>query len=197
MPKNIYGVSKTAAEDLCQLFHRGYQLPCLILRTSRFFLEEDDNPQLRQSYENANIKVNELLYRRVDLSDVVSAHLRAMEKAPMLGFGKYIISATTPFTTEDVIDLKKNAIGVVQAKCKEYKEIYAAKGWRMFPKIDRVYVNQRAREELGWSPQYDFQYVLESLAKGGDFCSPLARMIGVKGYHEQAFEEGPYPVSSR
>src|SRR5262249_15599630 len=35
IPKNIYGVTKTAAEDLCELFHRNHRLPCLILRTSR------------------------------------------------------------------------------------------------------------------------------------------------------------------
>jgi hypothetical protein len=35
-PKNIYGITKLAAENLCELFHRYYGLPCLILRTSRF-----------------------------------------------------------------------------------------------------------------------------------------------------------------
>ena len=37
VPKNIYGVTKVAAEDLCELFHRLHRLPCLVLRTSRFF----------------------------------------------------------------------------------------------------------------------------------------------------------------
>jgi UDP-glucose 4-epimerase len=37
VPKNIYGVTKVAAEDLCELFHRRQGLACLILRTSRFF----------------------------------------------------------------------------------------------------------------------------------------------------------------
>src|ERR687897_1214116 len=38
-PKNIYGVTKLAAENLCELFYRIRRLPCLILRTSRFFPE--------------------------------------------------------------------------------------------------------------------------------------------------------------
>ena len=42
VPRNIYGVTKTAAEDLCELFHRLHGLPCIVLRTSRFFPEEDD-----------------------------------------------------------------------------------------------------------------------------------------------------------
>src|SRR5205814_4719611 len=37
VPRNVYGVTKTAAEDLCELVHRDSDLPCLVLRTSRFF----------------------------------------------------------------------------------------------------------------------------------------------------------------
>src|SRR5262245_30761605 len=106
VPKNIYGVTKTAAEDLCELFHRKHRLPCLVLRTSRFFPEEDDHKDTRQAYADDNIKANEFLYRRVDLEDVVSAHLLALEKAPELGFGRYIISATTPFTRDDLFELR-------------------------------------------------------------------------------------------
>ena len=95
VPKNIYGVTKTAAEELCELFHRSHGLPCLVLRTSRFFPEADDNPELRQQYEDLNLKVNEYLYRRVDLADAVEAHILAAEKAPAIGFARYIVSATT------------------------------------------------------------------------------------------------------
>ncbi|MEM1123478.1 MAG: NAD(P)-dependent oxidoreductase, partial [Bacteroidota bacterium] len=106
VPKNIYGVTKVAAEQLCQLFHRNHHLPCLILRTSRFFAEVDDNPTLRGAYEDTNIKVNEFTHRRVDIQDVVDAHLLAIRKASMIGFGKYIISATTPFERTDLADLQ-------------------------------------------------------------------------------------------
>lgn len=47
IPRNIYGVSKAAAEDLCQLFHRNLGLASIVLRTSRFFPEEDDNREVR------------------------------------------------------------------------------------------------------------------------------------------------------
>src|SRR6187401_28452 len=42
IPKNIYGVTKVAGEDLCALAARNQKLPCLVLRTSRFFPEDDD-----------------------------------------------------------------------------------------------------------------------------------------------------------
>ena len=65
IPKNIYGVTKAAAEDLCQLFHRDYGLACIILRTSRFFPEQDDDPEARNAYGDENHKANEYLFRRV------------------------------------------------------------------------------------------------------------------------------------
>jgi nucleoside-diphosphate-sugar epimerase len=195
VPRNIYGVTKAAAEDLCELFHRSHKLACLVLRTSRFFPEEDDNPATRLAYHDGNVKVNEFLYRRVDLQDVVDAHLLAVEKAPSLGFGRYIISATTPFRPDDLLDLRVNAPEVVRRRVPDYEEEYARRGWRMLPSIDRVYVNDRARRELGWCPRYDFRYVLNLLKSGVDIRSPLGQAVGSKGYHAHRFADGPYPVS--
>lgn len=194
VPKNIYGVTKIAAEDLCELFRRKHGLPCLVLRTSRFFPEEDDNADTRAAYADANSKVNELLYRRVDIQDVVDAHVLALQKAPALGFGKFIISATPPFRREDVAELRTDAAAVVARYCPGYVAEYARRGWRMFPSLDRVYSNARARTLLGWEPRYDFVHALELLQQDRDYRSPLTHLIGAKGYHAEAFEHGPYPV---
>ena len=194
IPKNIYGVTKVAAENLCQLFRRKFGLPCLVLRTSRFFPEADDSRHMRENFVDANIKANEFLYRRVDIADIVDAHLRAIDKAPTIGFGRYIISATTPFSRDDLPALRSDAPSVLRRLFPAYAEEYARRGWRMFDSIDRVYVNDLARRELGWQPRYDFGYVLERLHANEDFRSPLAQAIGSKGYHEEVFEEGPFPV---
>lgn len=183
IPKNIYGVTKTAAEDLCALVHRDHGLACLILRTSRFFPEDDDSAEARHLYDATNLKVNEYLYRRVDLEDAVSAHLLALERAPTIGFGRYIISATTPFLEEDVVQLRADAPHVVAKRVPGYEAVYQRQGWRMFSGIDRVYVNARARADLHWQPRYDFRYVLERLQAGDDPRSELARAVGSKGYH--------------
>ena len=194
IPKNIYGVTKIAAENLCKLFARNHQLPCLILKTSRFFAEADDNKLLRANYVDANIKANELLYRRVDIQDVVDAHLLAMEKALGIGFGKYIISATTPFTITHLKALQKDTPKVLTNIYPDFSLIYAKENWKMFPKIGRVYVNEKARKELGWQPKYDFAWVLACLKNGVDFRSPLAKKIGIRGYHQEKFTDGIYPV---
>lgn len=195
VPKNIYGVTKAGAEDLCQLFRRNQGLACIVLRTSRFFPEEDDNREVREAYSDANVKANEYLYRRVDIEDVVSAHLLAAERAATIGFRKYIISATTPFLPDDAVDLRLDAPQVVRRRVPEYEDLYRRRGWKMFPSIGRVYVNDRARRELGWNPRYDFQYVLGRLRAGEELRSDLARTIGSKGYHAQEFSDGPYPTA--
>jgi UDP-glucose 4-epimerase len=185
VPRNVYGVTKTAAENLCELVHRDHGLPVVILRTSRFFPEPDDRDEVRTAYEDANLKANEYLYRRVDLQDVVDAHLLALEKAPAIGFDRLVVSATTPFVVDDLAELHGSASSVVARLFPEQPAEYARRGWRMFDEIDRVYVNDRARSVLGWTPRYDFAHVLRSLAADEDFRSPLAVAVGVKGYHAE------------
>jgi nucleoside-diphosphate-sugar epimerase len=173
VPRNIYGVTKAAAEDLCEIIARDHGLPVVVLRVSRFFPEDDDRDEVRAAYDGANVKANEYLYRRVDIQDVADAHLLAMAGAPGIGFGRYIISATTPFTPADRAGLGRDAPAVVRRLFPDADAEYARRGWAMFGVIDRVYVNDRARASLGWR-------------------SPLARAVGAKGYH--AVPTGPYTV---
>jgi UDP-glucose 4-epimerase len=192
VPKNIYGASKLMAENLCELFFRERGLPVIVLRTSRFFPEDDDDPLARASFAPENAQANELLYRRLDIADAVSAHLLAI--APHIGFARYIVSATSPFTQNHLGALPHDAPSVVRVLYPDCAELYAARGWHLFPKIDRVYVSDRARRELGWRPEFDFAHVLSSLRANSDFRSELARQVGSKGYHGKVFDDGPYPV---
>jgi UDP-glucose 4-epimerase len=168
-PRNIYGVTKEAAENLCQLFQRNQKLACIVVRASRFFPEADDDRAIHESWSDANAKANEFLFRRVDLEDVVSAHLLAAERAPALGFRRYIVSATTPYKSEDLTRLRHDAPGVTRLRVPEYAAEYARRGWRMFPGIDRVYVNELARRELGWRPRWDFGRLTDCLRHGDDW----------------------------
>ena len=192
VPKNIYGVTKTAAEDVCELLHRDHGLPIVILRTSRFFPETDDRGEVAARYEDLNLKVNELLYRRADLEDIVSAHRLALERAPLLGFDRFIISATTPFTRDDLPELAVDAAAVVSRRVAGYEQVFEPLGWKMFGALDRVYDNARARESLGWAPRYDFRFALDRLRAGADPRSDLALAVGRKGYHAESF--GPYTI---
>ncbi len=193
IPKNIYGVTKLAAEGLCELFHRMYGLPALVLRTSRFFPEDDDNRSVRDAFDQGNLKTVELTHRRVDIEDVVSAHLCAIEKAEEIGFERFIISATSPFNRDDLADLNRDAPRVV-ARHVAYQNAFDAAGWRIPDRIGRIYDNTRARQRLGWQPKLDFTEAVARLSRGEPVFSALAEAVGSKGYHDEAFADGPFPV---
>ena len=161
-PRNIYGVTKLAAEDLCRLFHQLHKLPIVVLRTSRFFPEEDDMAHaIRQSGENT--KANEFLFRRLSVEDAAEAHVAALAKAPEIGFDTFIVSALTPFSPSDGRELIANAPAVVARYFPDYRTKYGKRGWTMFESIDRVYDSNKARQLLGFTCRTNFRQVLDGL----------------------------------
>jgi UDP-glucose 4-epimerase len=164
LPRNIYGVTKLSAEHLCRLFHELYGLPALILRTARFFPEEDDMAHaMAQTADNA--KANELLFRRATVEDMAEAHVAALAKAPEIGFDTFIICAQTPFSRDDCAELIADAPAVVTRLFPHYREIYAQLGWTMFGSIDRVYDSSKAARRLGFTCQTGFAEKLRELAR--------------------------------
>jgi nucleoside-diphosphate-sugar epimerase len=194
IPKNIYGVTKVAAEDMCFLIHRQAQLPVLVLRTSRFFPEQDDEEERRNGYADDNLKVCELAYRRVDIADVVSACVCAMKRAKEIGWGKYIISEPPPFTNdpETLRRLDSNAGDVMKEIVPASIEVFKQRGWKFLDRLDRVYDSSKAVRELGWEPQYTFEKAIAKLAAGEEWRSELRARVGMKGYH--AVPTGVYTV---
>lgn len=165
-PRNIYGVSKLAAEHLCRMVHGASGLPIVILRTARFFPEEDDMAhEIIQS--GPNTKANEFLFRRLTVQDAASAHIAALDRAPQIGFDTFIISALTPFSPDDCEQLMEYAPLVVHRYFPRYREIYARRGWTMFDHIDRVYDSNKAMRRLGFVCQTDFGDILAQLDREG------------------------------
>ncbi|MGE3304748.1 MAG: NAD-dependent epimerase/dehydratase family protein [Rhizobiaceae bacterium] len=163
-PRNIYGVTKLAAEHLCRLTHILHGLPVIVLRTARFFPEEDDMAHaIEQSEENT--KANEFLFRRLTVEDVARAHVAALEQAPAIGFDTFIVCAPTPFAPDDCAELIDNAPTVVARYFPDYPALYARKGWTMFQSIDRVYDASKIRERLGFVCKTDFASVLDDLRR--------------------------------
>jgi len=162
VPRNIYGVTKQAAEELCRLFHQLHKLPILILRTARFFPEEDDMAHaIAQSGENT--KANEFLFRRLSVEDAAEAHVVALAKAPDLGFDTFVISSMTPFCPADCRELLADAPAVVARYFPDYRAKYKKCGWTMFDSIDRVYDASKAKRALGFACKTGFREVLDGL----------------------------------
>jgi UDP-glucose 4-epimerase len=166
-PRNVYGVTKLAAEHLCRMFHEQHGLPVVTLRTARFFPEADDMAHAIP-HSDANTKVNEFLFRRLTVQDAAEAHLAALERAPELGFDTFIVSAPTPFGPEDCAGLIADAPAVVARHFPRYAEIYARLGWTMFASIDRVYVADHAARRLGFTCRTGFKELLDELAGAGN-----------------------------
>jgi UDP-glucose 4-epimerase len=162
LPRNIYGVTKLSAEHMCRLFHELHGLPVVILRTSRFFPEDDDMAHAIIQSE-PNTKANEFLFRRLTVEDAAESHLVALAKAPEIGFDTFIISATTPFSPDDCQELIVDAPSVVARYFPSYPELYARAGWTMFQSIDRVYDSAKAYRRLGFQCRTGFKEKLEEL----------------------------------
>jgi nucleoside-diphosphate-sugar epimerase len=181
-PRNIYGVSKLAAEHLCRMYFSSHGLNCIILRTSRFFPENDDT---LTGLSGANLKANEFLCRRLSVEDAARAHVAALEQAPAIGFGTFIISAPTPFAREDAAVLRSDAASVISLLFPDAAELYRQRGWALPKSISRVYDASRARRELGFVCKTDFAAILDALrhqmplpfAHDPDFVSPVVSSI--------------------
>lgn len=164
-PRNIYGVTKLAAEGLCRLHHLEHGLNCVVLRTARFFPEEDDT---HRELPGPNLKANEFLHRRLTVEDAAEAHVQALERATAIGFGSFVISAPTPFRPSDAEALKRDAAAVVARYFPDAPDLYARRGWRLPASIGRVYDASLAERVLGFRCETDFGRVLDALRTGGD-----------------------------
>jgi UDP-glucose 4-epimerase len=159
-PRNIYGVTKLAAEGLCRLFALKHGMSCISLRTARFFPEEDDTVS---EISGPNLKANEFLHRRLSVEDAAEAHLAALHRAPAIGSGVFVICAPTPFHRSDATALKTNAAEVVTRIFPDAARLYARRGWRLPVSIGRVYDASEAERRLGFRCRTAFSSVLDAL----------------------------------
>ena len=162
-PRNIYGVTKRAAEQICHLLHREHGLPTVILRTGRFFPEEDDT---HRDLAGENRKANEFLNRRLTVEDCAAAHRLALERAPELGYGLFIVSAPPPFRPDEAGELLHDAPAVIARHYPHAAELYARRGWRLPDHIERVYDPSLAEARLGFRARTDFAAVLNAIEQG-------------------------------
>jgi UDP-glucose 4-epimerase len=177
VPRNIYGVTKLAAEGLCRLYSADHGLNAVVLRTARFFPEEDDSDR---GLSGENMKANEFLHRRLTVEDAARAHVVALDRAPAIGHDIFIVSAPTPFAPADAPALKQDAPTVIARHFPRAAEIYSRKGWSLPTGLGRVYDAGHIEARLGFRCATDFAAILDALDKGialpfahdADYVSP-------------------------
>jgi len=162
-PRNVYGATKLEAERLCRRFHDEHGIALMVLRTGRFFPEEDDT---HRDLSGPNTKANEFLNRRLTVEDAADAHVAALAHAPALGFDTFILSAPPPFARDECGELLDDARAVVARHFPEAPDLYARMGWSLPSTIDRVYDPSRAERRLGFRCRTDFAALLAAIARG-------------------------------
>jgi nucleoside-diphosphate-sugar epimerase len=162
-PRNIYGITKLSAEHLCRLYSKLHDMDVAILRTSRFFPEDDDT---LTHPAGPNLKANEFLNRRLTVEDAADAHIAALANITGLGCETFIVSAPPPFDHSDRAELMRNASAVVAEKFPQAIELYRERGWVLPDIIERVYDPSKLERLLGFRCKTDFAAILGALAAG-------------------------------
>lgn len=149
-PRDIYDVTKIAAEDLCRSFSEKHGLPCTSLRVSRFFPEPE------------YLMVIYRLYRGIDVRDAAEAHILAV-KAKSKRYNVFNISALSPFSENETHELLHDAPRVLLRHFPSLDRQFAQRGWKLPKSIDRIYVIHKAEKHLGFRPRYNFEDYLREL----------------------------------
>jgi UDP-glucose 4-epimerase len=154
-PRDIYDITKLAAEELCRLFARDRNLSTICLRVSRFF---EQAPDLMAAYR---------LYRGADVRDIAAAHALAARNQN-IAFDIFTISARSPFQREDTPELLTNAPAVIRRYYPDAEDVFHTHGWALPASVDRVYVTEKAERLLGYAPQHNFAELLDELRANRD-----------------------------
>src|SRR5258706_13564821 len=150
-PRDMYDITKITAEELCRHFAFAEGLPIICLRTARFFPEP---PELMAIYR---------LYRGVDVRDVAAAHVLAVTNQD-IQFDVFNIAAHSPFQESDMPALLQDTTSVLQYRVPEAVRFFARRGWSLPTSIDRVYVIEKAMQQLNYQPVYNFSRYISSLS---------------------------------
>ena len=147
-PRDIYDITKIAAEQLCRTIAFSTGMSTLCLRVSRFFAQTPDLQSLHW------------LYRDVDLRDAAAAHVLALTK-PGIAFDIMNISARSPFLKSGLPMLLRYTPVVLQKRVSHAVEVFAEQEWKQPTTIDRVYVIEKAERLLGYHPVYGFEEFIQ------------------------------------
>lgn len=153
--RDIYDITKITAEELCKDFFDPSALQTLSLRVSRFW-----NEPLQD-------KVFYRMFRGVDVRDAAQAHILAMEH-DFNDFETFNISSQSIFEPTDLFDLRANLLSLLEKKCNSVVELFQRKNWLIPQYIDRVYVIDKAKAKLGYSPINNIDKLVEEIRKSPD-----------------------------
>jgi UDP-glucose 4-epimerase len=141
-PRDVYDVTKLAAEQLCRLYGSETGAAVVCIRVSRFSFA--DAPHLAVPY---------CLYRAVHVEDAARAHQLALLR-PVREPTTVVVSGASPYRREDLPELLTDADAVLRRRAPRLVAAMAAAGVPLPRRVDRVYAIDAATALFGYRPRY-------------------------------------------
>jgi nucleoside-diphosphate-sugar epimerase len=145
-PRDVYDETKLAAEALVA----SSPVPAVTLRIARCFPEP------------LEILARHRLHRGVALPDVAAAHVLAVRSTVT---GTYNVAGPLLFEPADVGQLYSDAASVLRRRHPAIAAAFAARGWPLPRRLDRVYDSRAALGALGYQPRHDVLGLLDRSAR--------------------------------
>ncbi len=166
LPRDFYGMSKHLCEEMGQYYSRKWGITTVALRLGMFVPE---------TFERYGFR---LLFGGVDDRDVAQAFLLALNYQPENGFDFFDIFAEVPFVPEDLTLLRNNPAVVLEKYWPGCTEVFKDKGLNVSELIwgDQIWPVDKAKQELGYQPAYNFTGFLEALKTGNQAYYPFANL---------------------
>lgn len=150
-PQTVYHRSKLAAEALLEEAAAQGGPTLRVLRMGRCFPED---PAAMAVYR---------LHRGIDARDVADAHRLALRDQGTAS-ARYVLAFPTPFQPDDAAWLWHDAAAVIARREPALAAAFAARGWALPARIDRVYDARHAVAALGWRPRHGWRSVIGDAA---------------------------------
>jgi nucleoside-diphosphate-sugar epimerase len=108
-----------------------------------------------------------MLYGGVDARDVASANLAALRRLERPGrFAAYNVFSALPFTDDDLDLMRDDPMMVVKRYWADGEELLRQADAKPWGPINALYDIGRAKNELGWRPEYGFGSFLAGIRRG-------------------------------
>lgn len=165
-PVHIYGLTKKLGEEIAEYYFRVHGLSTICLRLGMFVAASD---LIFYGFR--------LLGGGVDERDVAEAFLLAIENNE-IKYNAYNIVSDVPFSVEDEKQLFINPEQILEKYYPGAKRIFEQKQINAKEHLDiwgsKYWSNHKAKKELEFYPQYNFDRFLNALRKDDDSYYPFA-----------------------
>lgn len=144
-PAELYGLTKLLGETMCRYTTANYGLSTIVLRPGGIVRAESYSP-----HNGAYLRGG------VDVRDVVSAHVLALEAPETLGHQVFNITADSPLCRADPSEFRRDPVGTLESVAPGARALVEAGELQVTADME-WYSIAAAQAELGYRPQYGFQ----------------------------------------